>query len=287
MTDHAKERLSPVWLRYGEVEVERGEGVWLIDRQGNRYLDFTSGIAVVSTGHAHPQVVRAVQEQAAKLLHGQANLVYHQPLLELVEALAQVMPHPSLDTFFLSNSGAEAVEASIKLAKQATGRPNLIAFQGGFHGRTYGALSLTTSKTLYRVGLEPLLGGIYFAPFPYPYRMAIEPEACGQVCLEQLETMLTTQVDPRTVAAMIVEPILGEGGYVFPPRNFLPGLRAICDKHGILLILDEVQTGFGRTGKMFAVEHTGVRPDILVMAKGIASGLPLSAIAAPRSLMEK
>lgn len=278
--------LSPVWARYGEVEVSHGEGVWLYDLEGNRYLDFTSGIAVTNTGHAHPRVVAAIQEQAGKLIHGQANLVYHQPLLRLVEALRGIVP-PGLDGFFFSNSGAEAIEGAVKLARQATGRGVVIAFQGGFHGRTIGALSLTSSKAVYRAGYQPLMSGVVMAPYPDPYRYNMDPLTCRKFCLDELRYILATQTLPKEVAAIIVEPILGEGGYIVPPDGFLQDLRKLCDEHGILLIMDEVQSGFGRSGKFFAMEYEGVVPDILVMAKGLASGMPLSAIAAPRELMEK
>lgn len=278
--------LAPVWARYGEVMVSHGEGVWLYDLEGNRYLDFTSGIGVVNTGHTHPRVVAAIQEQAAKLIHGQANLVYHQPMLRLIEALLEVVPS-RLDTFFFSNSGAEAVEGAIKLARQATGRPVIVAFQGGFHGRTMGTLSLTSSKALYRAGYQPLMAGVVIAPYPDPYRYGMDAKECREFCIRELRYILATQCSPKEVAAVIVEPILGEGGYIVPPSGFLRDLRTLCDEHQILLIVDEIQTGFGRTGRFFAMEHEEVIPDILVMAKGLASGMPLSAIAAPRELMEK
>jgi len=278
--------LSPVWSKYTGILAERGEGAYLFSSDGRRYLDFTAGIGVTSTGHCHPRVVEAVKAQVEKLIHGQANIVYHQPMLDLVEELSSVVP-PGLDGFFLSNSGAEAVEAAIKLARQATGRTNIIVFQGSFHGRTVGAMSLTTSKTIYRTGYQPLMPGVFVAPYPYAYRYGWEEDACSQWCLRELEHLLVTQTAPQETAAILVEPVLGEGGYVVPPDSFLPGLRRLCDKHEMLLIADEVQSGFGRTGRFFAVEHWNVVPDILVMAKGIASGFPLSGIAAPLTLMEK
>jgi len=282
MFDH----LSPVWARPWILEAERAEGVYIYDTRGRRYLDFTSGIGVTNTGHCHPRVVAAVKAQAEKLIHGQANLVVHRPMLRLVEELLRVVP-PGLDAFFFSNSGAEAVEAAVKLARQATGRPAIIAFQGAFHGRTVGTMSLTSSKVLYRAGYQPLMAGVHIAPYPYAYRLRMEPEACGRWCLEELDYLFATQVAPSETAAILVEPVLGEGGYVVPPANFLQGLRRLCDAHGIVLIIDEVQSGFGRTGRFFALEHFGVLPDVVVMAKGLASGFPLSGIAARRELMER
>ncbi len=278
--------VSPVWPRYTPIVAERAQGACIYDRDGNRYLDFTCGIGVTNTGHCHPRVVQAVQEQAAKLLHGQINIVYHRPLLELVSELRTIVPE-TLDCFFFSNSGAEAVEGAVKLARHATGRPNIIVFQGSFHGRTAMTMALTTSKTIYRLHYQPLPAGVFVAPYPYAYRYRWSPEETEAFCLRELEFLLKTQTAPSETAAVLVEPVQGEGGYVVPPPGFLKGLRRICDEHGILLIADEVQSGFGRTGRWFAVEHFGVVPDILVMAKGLASGLPLSGIAARRELMER
>jgi 4-aminobutyrate aminotransferase len=278
--------LSPVWYRYTDFIGERGEGCYIYDIEGNRYLDFTSGIGVTNTGHCHPRVVEAIREQATKLLHGQANIVMHRPLLELIEELKTTLPE-HLDGFFFSNSGAEAVEGSVKLARAATGRPNVIVFQGSFHGRTIGTMSLTTSKTIYRAGYQPLMPGVFVAPYPYAYRYGWEPEVTVEWCLDEMRYLLLTQTAPAETAAMLVEPVLGEGGYVPPPKGFLRGLRKICDEHGILLIIDEVQTGFGRTGKWFGYEHYDVQPDILTIAKGVASGLPLSGVIASLELMEK
>jgi 4-aminobutyrate aminotransferase len=278
--------ISPVWTRYTPIVAERAEGAYVYDRDGTRYLDFTCGIGVANTGHCHPKVVQAVQEQAAKLLHGQANIVFHPPLLELAEELRTVVPE-ELDCFFFSNSGAEAVEGAVKLARHATGRPNVIVFQGSFHGRTALTMALTTSKTIYRVGYQPLPAGVFVAPYPYAYRYGWNPEETEDFCLREVEFLLETQTAPSETAAILVEPVLGEGGYVVPTPGFLKGLRRICDKHGILLITDEIQSGFGRTGRWFAVEHFGATPDIMTMAKGLASGLPLSGIAARRELMER
>jgi len=285
MTDEAFSLLSPVWNRAWSLYVDHGEGCYLYDKDGRRYLDFTSGIAVTSTGHAHPKVVRAIQEQAAKLIHGQANIVIHEPMLRLAEELRTVVP-PALDSFFFTNSGAEAIEGAVKLARAATKRPNVIVFQGSFHGRTNATMAMTTSKTIYRAGYQPLAGGVFVAPFPYAYRYGWDEETTLKFCLRELQLLLKSQTSPEETAAMVVEPVMGEGGYVVPPAGFLPALREMCDHYGILLVADEVQTGFGRTGRWFAVEHTGVVPDILVMAKGIASGLPLAGLAARRQLME-
>ncbi len=280
--------IPPVWSRVTNISVERGEGSWLIATDGERYLDYTSGIGVTNTGHAHPRVVAAVQAQAAKLLHGQQNIVYHEPGLRLYDRLSRVLPGDGWGTF-LSNSGAEAVEAAVKLARVATGRPVVIAFRYGYHGRTGQTMALTTAKDVYRGHFEPLPGSVYHTPFPYCYRAPGAPhlpESCTCDWEAQLDLTFHQFVYPEHVAAIIVEPVLGEGGYIVPPPGFLPRLREITRRHGILLIADEVQTGFGRTGELFAVRHWDVEPDILVMAKGIASGLPLSGIIARRSLLE-
>ena len=277
--------ISPVWVRLTPIVAERAEGAIIYDQDGTRYLDFTCGIGVTNTGHCHPRVVRAIQEQAARLLHGQANIVFHPPLLELVDELRTVVPQ-ELDCFFFSNSSAEAVEGAIKLARHATGRPNVIVFQGSFHGRTALTMALTTSKTVYRAGYQPLPAGVFVAPYPYVYRYGWTAEETEAFCLRELEFLLKTQTAPAETAAILVEPVLGEGGYVVPTPGFLAGLRRLCDRHGILLIADEIQSGLGRTGKWFAIEHFGIVPDVMVMAKGLASGLPLSGVAARRELME-
>lgn len=283
-----RDGVPPVWARYTDLVVTRGEGSWLETVDGERYLDYSCGIAVTSTGHAHPRVVRAIAEQAARVIHAQQNIVYHQPGLELHERLPRLFPGLSAGEagLFLSNSGAEAIEAAVKLAKLATRRPAVIAFRGGFHGRTHLAMALTSSGVKYRGHYEPLVPSIHFAPFPYPLRNPTGPEAATETALAGVEELFATVVYPDDVAAFVVEPILGEGGYVVPPDDFLPGLRAIADRHGILLIADEIQTGFGRTGRMFASEWTDVRPDIVVMAKAIASGMPLSGIMARRELID-
>jgi 4-aminobutyrate aminotransferase len=276
------------WGRVTNLVVDRGEGSWLITTDGNRYLDYSAGIGVTSTGHAHPRVVAAIQAQAAKLLHGQQNIVFHEPGLRLHERLRRVLPGEGWGAF-LSNSGAEAVEASVKLARIATGRPVIIGFRYGFHGRTAQTMALTTAKDVYRGHFEPLPGSVYHSAYPYCYRAAgggHDPSACTCDWEEQLELTFHQLVYPEHVAAIIVEPVLGEGGYIVPPPGFLPRLREITRRHGILLIADEIQTGFGRTGEMFAVQHWDVTPDILVVAKGIASGMPLSGIIAQRSLLD-
>jgi len=287
MSTHVPEsHISPVWTRYTPIVAERAEGAYIYDRDGTRYLDFTCGIGVTNTGHCHPRVVGAIQEQAAKLLHGQVNIVFHPPLLQLAQELRPIVPE-GLDSFFFSNSGAEAVEGAVKLARHATGRPNVIVFQGSFHGRTALTMALTTSKTIYRVGYQPLPAGVFVAPYPYAYRYGWSPEEAEAFCLQEVEFLLKTQTAPSETAAVLVEPVLGEGGYVVPPPSFLKGLRRICNEHGILLIADEVQSGFGRTGKWFAIEHFAVTPDVITIAKGLASGLPLSGIAARPELMER
>ncbi len=275
-----------VWARYTDLIVERGEGSWLITVDGDRYLDDTSGIGVTNTGHAHPTVSAAVAAQAGKLLHGQQNIVYHEAGLRLHARLAERAPAPGWAAF-LGNSGAEAVEAAVKLARVATSRPVLVAFRGGFHGRTAQAMSLTNSRVTVRADFEPLPGSVHHAPFPDPYRGGGDLEQ-GRLDWERAMASLFAQlVDPGRVAAFIIEPVIGEGGYLVPPPWFLPRLRQLATEHGILLIADEVQTGYGRTGRFWAIEHWDVVPDILVMAKGIASGLPLSGILAPADLLAR
>lgn len=278
--------VSPVWTRYTPIVASRAEGCYVYDQDETPYLDFTCGIAVTNTGHCHPRVVEAIREQAGKLIHAQVNIIYHEPLLELVDELRRIV-HPSLDGFFFSNSGAEAIEGAVKLARQATGRTNVIVFQGSFHGRTVGTMSLTTSKTIYRAGYQPLMPGVFVAPFPYAFRYGWDAERTSQWCLEELEYLLSTQTAPHETAAILVEPVLGEGGYVVPPASFLHGLREVCDRHGILLIADEIQSGLGRTGRWFACEHFDLRPDIVTVAKGLASGLPISGVFSRLELMRK
>ncbi len=280
--------IPAVWSRITNLEIERGEGSWLITRSGERYLDYSSGIGVTNTGHAHPRVAAAIAAQAAKLIHGQQNIVYHEPGLRLHERLRHVLPGDGWGAF-LSNSGAEAIEAAVKLARIATGRPVVIGFRGGYHGRTAQTMALTTAKDVYRGHFEPLPGSIYHTAYPYCYRAAggsHDPAACTCDWEAQLDLTFHQLIYPEHVAAILIEPVLGEGGYIVPPPGFLPRLREITRQHGIMLIADEVQTGYGRTGRFFAVEHWAVEPDILVMAKGIASGLPLSGLLAKRDLIE-
>jgi len=278
--------MSPVWTRIFNFVAERAEGSYIYTTDGRRLLDFTCGIGVTNTGHCHPKVVAAIREQAGLFLHAQANIVIHKPMLRLIQELRQIVPSP-IDGFFFSNSGAEAVEGAVKLARAATGKQNIIVFSGSFHGRTAGTMALTTSKTIYRAGFGPLPSGVFVAPFPYAFRLGMSEEQASQYALEQVEYLLASQTAPKETAAILIESVLGEGGYVVPPASFMRGLREIANRHGILLIFDEIQSGFGRTGRWFAFEHYGVLPDIMTVAKGIASGLPLSGVFAPLDLMRK
>lgn len=281
--DH--DALAGVLPRYYDVVAERGEGSWIVDVDGRRYLDLGAGIAVNATGHCHPRVVEAVTDQARTLIH--TSVVVHQTRsIALAERIGDLCPFLDEPQVFFANSGAEAVDGALKLARKLTGRPGVIAFRRAFHGRTLAATTLTTAKGRYREGYEPLLPGVYQAPYCVPHEHAT-PEAAVEASLVELDRVLELQAPPANVGALIVEPVLGEGGYVPPPRAWLEGLRERCDDHGILLIFDEVQCGVGRTGRPFAAEAYGVRPDVLLFAKGIASGLPLGGIVAPRVLMER
>jgi len=269
--------------------VDHAKGPVVVDADGNRYLDFAAGIAVASTGHCHPDVVAAVQRQAERLLHLCATDFYNEDVVALAEGLARRAPGPGPWRVFFANSGAEVVEAAIKLARLRTGRPKVVAFYGAFHGRTYGALSLTASKPVQRRGYAPLLPEVLHTHYAYCYRCPVNrhPDTCKVECLDLLtETMFSTTTDPGEIAAVIVEPVQGEGGYVVPHAGFLPRLREITRRHGILLIADEVQCGMGRTGRMFASEHFGLEPDIVTLAKGIASGMPLGALLARDDVMK-
>lgn len=279
-------RLSPALKQATPVRAVRGEGVYLYDADDRRYLDFTAGIGVTSTGHCHPRVVAAAREQIGNLIHGQYTTIMHEPLLKLVDRLGDVLPE-QLDSVFFMNSGSEAVEASVRLARHATGRPGIISFTGGFHGRSMGAAALTTSGAKIRAGLGPLMPGVSVAPFPYAFRYGWSEQEAVAFSLRELDYLLATSAPASDTAAFIVEPVLGEGGYVPTPASFLAGIRERADRHGILLIADEVQTGVGRTGKFWGHQHSEVVPDILVTAKGIASGFPLSGIAASTELMSK
>ncbi len=264
----------------------RGEGCYLFDPEDKRYLDFTSGIGVTSTGHCHPAVVAAAREQAGNLIHGQYTTVMHPKLKELSAGLAEVMPSP-IDRFFFASAGTEAVEAAMRLCRHATGRPNLIVFHGSFHGRTVGALSMTTSSVKLRAGLQPLMGGVIVAPFPDPFHYGWDEATTTEFCLRELDRIFMTYCAPNETAAFFIEPIQGEGGYTPANAAFLAGLRERCDEHGILLVLDEVQAGYGRTGKFWGHEHFDAQPDIVITAKGLASGFPLSAFGAREELMAK
>jgi 4-aminobutyrate aminotransferase len=280
------DHLSPVWTHLTYIQPERAEGIYLFDAVGNRYTDFTCGIGVTNTGHCHPRVVQAIQEQTEKLIFGQMNIVIPPVSVALTEALNEITP-PTIDTFFLSNSGAEAVEASVKLARHATGKRNIIVFQGSFHGRTAQTMAMTTSKYIYRHDYQPLPSGIFVAPYPYSYFYGWGEEKTAEFCMRQLDLLLHGQTTSEDTAAIIIEPLLGEGGYVPAPLGFLQKLRELCTGNDILFIADEVQSGFGRTGEFFAYEHASIEPDIIVMAKGMGSGLPISGIASRRELMAK
>jgi 4-aminobutyrate aminotransferase len=271
----ADSHLSDVWFGVTDLDVASGHGSWVTTVDGTEYLDFSSGIAVTSTGHSHPKVVQAIAEQAGRFIHAQVNVYRHDLLEPLAARLAEITP-AGIERFFFANSGAEITEAAVKLAKQATGRPNVIVFSGSFHGRTHLAMAMTTSKTVYRSGHNPLPAGIHVAPFPDP--LAGDEDAEVARALAGFDHLLKSVTAPGETAAVIIEPVLGEGGYVPASRAFLHGLVERCREHGILFIADEVQSGFGRTGKMFAVEHHDVVPDVICMAKGIASGFPFSAL---------
>jgi len=280
--------VSPSYTRGYPLVVDRASGATIEDVDGNVFLDCTAGIAVAATGHSHPEVVKAIVEQAGRFLHMSGTDFYYEPQVRLAEAIAAIVPIEGGVRSFFGNSGTEAVEAAIKLARYATGRPNILAFLGGFHGRTMGALALTASKPVQRRGFGPLMSGVYHAPYADCYRcpLGLKPETCAAECLDYVEHQLFVQLlSPDEVAAVVVEPIQGEGGYVVAPDQFLQRLRDLTRAHGILLVADEVQSGMGRTGKMFAIEHARVEPDIIAMAKGIASGMPLGVAAARTDLM--
>lgn len=274
--------------RYSPVFVDHAEGIYVWDRDGRRYMDFTSGIAVVNAGHCHPRVVEAIRTQAGKIIHAQQNILLHEPMLDAAAELTATLPG-SLDQVFWANSGAEAIEGALKLAKIATRRPAVIAMRGAFHGRTHAAMSVTSSRAKVRGHYEPLLASMYYAPYPYYLRSPFgsAPAEADDYYLSELKTLFDTMVMPDDVAAILVETIAGEGGYLVPSARWLQAVRSICDEHGIMLILDEIQTGVGRTGTMWGFEHSDVVPDIMTVAKGIASGLPVSAVVANRATMDK
>jgi 4-aminobutyrate aminotransferase len=284
--EYLKTHLTRAWGFTTDITVERAEGIYLYAKDGRKFTDFTSGHAVMNIGYSHPKVVEAVKVQAEKFFHA-GSIFYYDSLASLAERLSGITP-PGMDRFFFSNSGSEAVEGAIKLARYKTGRKVLISFNGAFHGRTMGALSLTSSSSHYRTRYEPLLPSVYQVDYPYCFRRPCgeDKETCELSCIGEIERLFARIVSPKDVAAFIIEPVLGEGGYVPAPEGFLRALREICDLHGILLIFDEVQSGMGRTCKWFALEHYSVIPDIITAAKGIASGLPLSAIISRADLMD-
>ena len=280
--------VSPSYTRGYPFVIERGYGSMVEDVDGNVFLDCAAGIAVNSTGHAHPDIVKAITDQAQKFLHMSGTDFYYEPQVRLAEELAAIVPIQGGVRSFFGNSGSEANEACLKLSRYTTGRQNIIAFFGAFHGRSMGSLSLTASKVIQRRGFGPLLPGVYHAPYPDRYRCPLgsTPDTCAAACVDFIEhELLAHLVSPDEVAAVVVEPIQGEGGYVVAPDEFLQRLRELTKKHGILLVADEVQSGMGRSGKMFAIEYTGVEPDMMAIAKGIASGLPLGVAVARAGLM--
>lgn len=283
--DHAV--LSPSYTRCYPFVMARGDGALVEDVDGNRFLDCNAGIAVVATGHAHPAVVKAVQEQAARFLHMSGTDFYYENMVELAEKLASLAPGAGSRRIYFGNSGTEAIEAAMKMARYHTGRQQFISFLGSFHGRTMGALSLTSSKNVQKKGFFPMVPGVHHIPYPNCYRCpyGMIPDRCGVECVDHIDDLMRHVLPPSEVAAIFLEPVQGEGGYIVPPQKFMEELQALAQRHGILLVFDEVQSGMGRTGKMFAAEHFHADPDILTLAKGIASGLPLSATVARAEIM--
>ena len=288
MYERCRKVMPPVGYRATTLGVVKGSGCWLTTEDGREILDFASGVAVCNLGHNHPKVVEAAEKQIHSLIHGGHNVVYYESYVRLAEKLVEATGGGNM--VYFSNSGAEANEGAIKLAKYVTGRPAIIAFRGSFHGRTLACVSVTASNSAYRKNYEGLMPSVYFAEYPYlyrsPYRME-DGEECPKAYFNQFDELFGKLVDPYTVAGILVEPIQGEGGYIVPPVGFLRFLRELCDRYGIMLIFDEVQTGFGRTGKLFAQEHFGVRPDVFSAAKAIASGFPLSAVFGKKEIMEQ
>ncbi|HLG42561.1 MAG TPA: acetyl ornithine aminotransferase family protein [Planctomycetota bacterium] len=282
-----KQFVSPSYTRDYPFVIDRGQDVWVWDVDDNRFLDFTAGVAVTNLGHSHPEVLKVIADQSKRFLHMAGTDFYYEVLAQLSEKLARIAPGDFPKKVFLVNSGTEAIEAALKLARYATGRPRFISFIGAFHGRTMGSLALTASKAVQRQGFSPLMGEVTHVPYAYCYRCVynLEPKSCAMACANFIEEWIFTKVAPPSdVAAIVVEPIQGEGGYVVPPVEFLRTLRQICDRHKILLITDEIQSGMGRTGKMFASEHSGVIPDIVCVAKALANGFPLGAMIARADL---
>jgi 4-aminobutyrate aminotransferase len=289
MIERDKAVISSSYPRDYPFAMDYGKGTEVWDVDGNRFLDFMGGIAVVSTGHSNPKVVKAIQEQAEKFIHISSDF-YHEKWVALGEKLDEIAPFEEQAMSFMTNSGTESVEAAIKLARYHTGRMNFIGFTGAFHGRTMGAVTFTASKTAYHGGFYPLMNGVVHAPFPNPYRPILETrpgEDYGEAVVRYIEEQILEHIiPPDEIAGILVETIQGEGGYLIPPDGFYPALRKLCNKHGILLIVDEVQSGMGRTGKWWAIEHFGVEPDVLTSAKGLASGMPLGACIARKSVMD-
>ncbi|MEK7773301.1 MAG: aspartate aminotransferase family protein [Deltaproteobacteria bacterium] len=277
--------LTPALVFHTGIVAVRAEGAYVEDASGRRYMDFTSGLATANLGHCPREVVDAAKAQLERLIHS-GGIFHHAGLVELAERLARITPE-GMEMFFFSNSGSEAVEGAVKLARHTTGRQGIIAFTGGFHGRTLGALSLTSSSSRYRKNYHPLLPSVFHAPYPYCYRcpMGKKRDACSLECFSFLENMLRHQISPEETACAVIEPVLGEGGYAVPPADYLKKLEAMCRANGILLVADEVQTGFGRTGRWFACEHSGITPDIIALGKAIASGFPLSAVGSTSKIM--
>lgn len=286
--DAYKQYLSPALAKSTDLVMVKGEGCYLTDVKGDRYLDFVQGIAVNALGHCHPAIVEAIKKQAENLIDASFNMVNFESTLTLAKRISQVTPG-NLNSIFFSNGGAEATDGAIKLAKAYTKRPAIVSFLGSFHGRTIGASTITASNSKYRKYYEPLMGGVYFAP--YPSRdlcpAGFDEEQRSEYCLEELKKLFKYVIAPDTVAAVYMEPIQGEGGYVVPPDSFLQGVRKLCDQYGILLIFDEIQSGYGRTGKMFASMYSGVIPDIMTVGKAIAGGLPMSAVISTEEIMEE
>ena len=276
--------LAPVIAFNTKIHGDTAEGLWITDPEGRRWADFACGTAVTNLGHRHPAVVEAARKQLDKMIHS-GMVVHFDALVEAAEKLRDITPQ-GIEKFAYANSGAEAVEATVKLAKHATKRQGVITFRGGFHGRTMGSVSYTTSKAKYRDGYHPLLGSVFVAPFPHPYRWGVDSDAAVEMSLHELRMMFKHVVSPHNIAAFLIEPVQGEGGYYPAPPRFLDEIRAIANEHGILLIYDEVQTGFGRTAEWFAADHFDAKPDVMAFGKGIANGFPLSAYGSGREIMD-
>ncbi len=283
----ARAHLTPALVFHTDIVMKKAEGIYVYSADGKRYMDFTSGLAVANAGHSPPEVVRAAVEQTGKFIHSGCIFRYESEV-ELAERLSEITPE-TIEMFFFSNSGAEAVEGAVKLARFVTGRQGIVAFTGGFHGRTMGALTLTSSNARYRKRYHPLLPSVYHTPYPYCYRcpMGKVRSTCSTDCFSYLKGILRHQIPPEEVACVIIEPVLGEGGYVVPPADYIEKLRKLCAEEGILLIADEVQSGFGRTARWFASDHFGLKPDIITMAKAMASGFPLSAVGSSKEIMSR